>query len=106
MSFHITLTDGHVVHRHVDHIRQRSSETPPSSYQPADDFPPPPTVDATAPTAAAPPAPPAPPQPPEIHRSVRNVPPPNYLQYGSDFEQVYNYYNYTFILRRKDCGKV
>ena len=86
-SYHITLTDGHVVRCHVDHIRKRSSKLPSSGSESVGEFPDyPPTmpgvgVGVAVPTTAAQSAavlihPPA----PSLSQSGRNVPSPNYLQ--------------------------
>jgi len=90
-SYQITLLDGRRVRRHVDHLRQRTSEATPiatesdySSYPaaPAGD-----TVVTTQPAPSVPTGEPPPPTPP-VRRSERNAPPPEYLRYGPNFEPV------------------
>ena len=87
------MLDGRRVRRHVDHIRGRSSEMIPPTALQSEDFPvtsPTPSDDGGIPAPPVPAEHPAAPPPatPNIRRSVRNVPPPNYLQYGPNFEPM------------------
>ena len=85
-SYLITLSDDRRIRRHVDHVRKRSSEAPSPATELEEvlDYPLVPTGDTVTPTPTPPPAAPA---TVPARRSDRNVPPPNYLTYGRNFEQ-------------------
>ena len=82
-SYLITLSDDRRVRRHVDHVRKRTSEAPTPATEVLD-YPLVPTGDTVTPTPIPPSAAPA---TVPARRFDRNVPPPNYLTYGRNFEQ-------------------
>ena len=70
LSYHVTLTDGRVVRRHVDHVRIRTSSKTESEPE-ANDF-----TDFPSPALEMPEAIAGVPEPtPELRRSTREVPP-------------------------------
>ena len=75
LSYHVTLTDGRVMRRHVDHIRSRTSTRLDDNLE-SDliDIPTPPTPNAAVTGPAVPPT--APP----LRRSTRNANPPDWLR--------------------------
>ena len=78
LSYHVTLPDGRIVRRHVDHIRIRTSPTTEVVIDSDTEIP---TAPLSEPAQVGQPDTDQPAEPPQPRRSIRARAPPDYLHY-------------------------